>query len=96
MRLIIAVTLVSLGLFLWIWGGVQLAREGKHYLWKIHALGISDTIGTLFILTGSLVYSFENWPHLLLAMGAVSFWGTAFSFVMARLGRDVEKGGESE
>jgi multicomponent Na+:H+ antiporter subunit G len=91
MRLILSTTLITVGVFLWFWGSFQLSGK-RRYLWKIHALGAADTIGTFFILAGSLVYSLENWPHILLAMGAVIFWGTAFSFVMARLGR----GGEGD
>lgn len=90
MRLIASTVLVGIGVFLWFWGGLHLAGK-KQYLWKIHALGISDMIGTIFILVGALVKSFENWPHVLLAIGAVAFWGTAFSFVMARLGGDPKK-----
>ena len=86
MRLILSNVFVGIGVFLWFWGSLRLAGR-RRYLWKIHALGIADTIGTLFILAGALLRSFENWPHVLLAMGAVAFWGTAFSFVLARLGR---------
>lgn len=91
MRLILSTVLIVIGVFLWFWGSVQLSGK-RRYLWKIHALGAADTIGTLFILVGSLVYSLENWPHVLLAMSAVIFWGTAFSFVLARLGESDEKG----
>lgn len=90
MRLILCIAFVSIGVLLWLWGSLRLAGK-RSYLWKIHALGIADTIGTLFILTGALLRSFENWPHVLLAMGAVAFWGTAFSIVLARLGRDHRK-----
>ena len=92
MRLILSTVLVGIGVFLWFWGALHLAGK-KRYLWKIHALGIGDMIGSLFILAGSVLYSTENWPHVLLAMTAVVFWGTAFSFVMARLGGTPEKAG---
>ena len=90
MRPIIATALVSIGVFLWFWGALHLTGR-KSYLWKIHALGIADTVGTLFILTGLLLRSLENWPHVLLAMGSVVFWGTALSFVLARLGGNQKK-----
>ena len=92
MRLIAANVVLGIGMFLWIWGAVHLIGN-KSYLWKIHALGIADTVGSLFILVGALLYSTENWPHILLAMGAVAFWGTAFAFVLARLGGSPTKGG---
>jgi multicomponent Na+:H+ antiporter subunit G len=90
MRLILAAVLVSLGVFLWFWGGCHLLGR-KSYFWKIHALGISDTVGTLLILCGVLVYSLENWNYVLLAIGSVVFWGTALSFTLARLGADHRK-----
>lgn len=89
----IAMLMATIGIFLWYWGSFHLAGR-KSYLWKIHAMGISDTIGTLFILAGALVHSIENWPHLLLAMGSVVFWGTALSFVLARLGQGRSRGGD--
>lgn len=83
--MIIASTLAGIGVFLWFWGAAHLIGR-KSYFWKIHGLGIADTIGTLFILCGALIYSTEHWPHVLLAMGSVVFWGTALAFVLARLG----------
>jgi hypothetical protein len=81
----VGIILVSIGVSLWFWGALRLSGS-KGYLWKIHALGIADMIGSLFILSGLLVRSLEHWPHLLLAMGCIGFWGTALSFVLARLG----------
>ena len=85
MRLTISIILIVVGVVLWFWGSAQLVSQRK-FLWKIRALGAADTIGTLFILAGALFQSLENWPHVLLAMGAIIFWGTAFSFTLARLG----------
>lgn len=85
MSVIVSAVLLSIGIFLWFWGGFRLV--GKHrYVWKIHAMGVSDTIGSFFILAGALVSSLNNWPHILLAIGAVLFWGTAFSLVLGRMG----------
>lgn len=85
MRFVISAWLIGIGVFLWYWGAWHLAGK-KSYLWKIHALGIADTIGTLFIFAGMLAQSTDSWPHLLLAMGSVGFWGTALSYVLARKG----------
>lgn len=85
MRIIFSTVLIVIGLVLWLWGSVQLTGK-RRFLWKIRALGAADTIGTLFILVGALIRSLENWSHVLLAMGAIIFWGTAFSFTLARLG----------
>ena len=84
MRVIAASILISMGILLWFWGGFRLIGK-RRYLWKIHALGISDTIGSCLIFAGALVHSLENWSHLVLALGSVAFWGTAFSIVMGRM-----------
>lgn len=91
MRIIFSTLLVGIGVYLWFWGGFHLNGR-KSYLWKIHALGIADMIGTLFILAGALVRTLEYWPQFLLAMGSVVFWGTALAFVLARLGGSHNKG----
>jgi multicomponent Na+:H+ antiporter subunit G len=78
--------MVCAGVILWFWGGIRLAGR-RSFFWKVHAMGIADTIGTLFLLAGAWVHSTENGSYILLAMGSVAFWGTAFGFVLARLGR---------
>ena len=95
MQGIVGMVLVGVGVFLWFWGGWRLSGT-KSFLWKIHALSVSDTIGSLFILTGLLVRSFDFWPHLLLAMASVAFWGTALSFVLARLINEPTLPGQKE
>lgn len=90
MRITLAILFISTGVLLWLWGAGQLMTKRK-LLWKIHALGAADTIGTLFILFGALIQSLENWPHILLAAGAVVFWGTTFSFTLARQSGDPGK-----
>ena len=88
-----SMVLNGIGVLLWLWGGIRLSGR-RTFLWKIHALSISDVVGTVFILAGSLVYAPGNWTHILLALGAVVFWGTAFSIVLARLSN--ETGPEDE
>ena len=90
--MIFSVILIGLGVVLWFWGSLCLAGS-RSYFRKIHALGVSDTIGTLFILFGVLLHSARVWPHLVLAVGSVVFWGTAMSMVLARLGGKA-KGGQ--
>ena len=85
MRMMADTVLVAAGVFLWYWGAFRLLGR-KSFFWKLHAMGIADTIGTLLILAGALLHSLENWPHVLLAMGSVLFWGTALALVLARLG----------
>ncbi len=85
MRIILSGILIGAGLLCWYWGSFRLVGR-KSYFWKIHAMGVSDTIGSLLLLTGALVRSFAAWSHILLAMAALVFWGSALGFVLARLG----------
>lgn len=95
MRMMLSMFLIGAGTALWVWGAIQLSGK-RPYFWKIHAMGASEGVGSLMILAGALVHSLENWAHIISAMGAVAFWGTAFSFVLARLGKDQDKGGADE
>lgn len=93
MRLILAMVLIGIGVLLWFWGGFRLSGR-RSFLWKIHASSISDVVGTVFILVGGLLRTLENGTHIILALGAVVFWGTAFSIVLARLSHETDREGE--
>ena len=83
MRLTLSMVLLGLGGFFWIWGTAWLL--GKRSLWwKIHALGVADTLGSALIAAGLLVRFPEHWAALLLALFFILFWGTMLSFVLAR------------
>ncbi len=83
MRLTVSLIFSGIGLFFWIWGTLWLPGR-KTLLWKIHALGISDSLGSALIIIGLLIRSPENWAALTLALISVIFWGTSFGFVIAR------------
>lgn len=83
MRLIVSMILLSLGVVFWLWGTLWLPTR-KSLLWKLHALGVADTLGSALIVTGLLVRSPDNWPALTLALISILFWGTMLCFVLAR------------
>ena len=83
MRLTLSMTLLGIGAFFWLWGTIWLMSR-KSLLYKIHALGVADTLGSTLIVIGLLIKTPEHWATLLLALSFVLFWGTMISFVLAR------------
>ena len=59
---LVSYSLVSVGLILWFWGTYPLLDKTHNFLYKLHMLTVSDTVGSLFIISGLLVFSPENWP----------------------------------
>jgi len=83
MRLTVSMIFLGVGLFFWIWGTLRLPGR-KSLLWKLHALGIADTLGSILIIIGLMVRSPEYWPALLLSLVSILFWGTMLGFILAR------------
>lgn len=83
MRLTAAAILMGLGAALWIWGTAWLPGR-RDLFWKLHALGVADTLGSALVVTGLLVRAPEQWPALTLALVSLIFWGTAIGYVLAR------------
>ncbi|MCK8600362.1 monovalent cation/H(+) antiporter subunit G [Desulfoferrobacter suflitae] len=83
MRLIMGTAMVAVGVLFWLWGTAKLPGN-KSYLWKLHALGISDTLGSLFIVVGLLLRSPAQWHNLLLPLGSILFWGVMLAFILAK------------
>ena len=83
MQLTIAMTLAALGIVYWLWGTLWLLSR-KSSAWKLHALGVADTLGSVLIILGFMVRYPHLWVSLLLALISVVFWGTLLSFILAR------------
>jgi multicomponent Na+:H+ antiporter subunit G len=83
MRLITVMSLLGLGVAFWLWGTLWIPGR-RSILWKLHALGVSDTLGSLLIVSGLLVHSPSHWRELSVAFISIVFWGTMLSFVLAR------------
>lgn len=81
--MIVGAGMMVLGVIFWLWGTARLPGN-KSYLWKLHALGISDTLGSFFIVAGLLVRPPDKWPNLLLPIGSLLFWGVMLSFILAK------------
>ncbi|MFP4031051.1 MAG: monovalent cation/H(+) antiporter subunit G [Desulfococcaceae bacterium] len=83
MRLTAAAILMGLGAILCLWGTLWLPGR-KDLFWKVHALGVADTLGLALVVAGLLVRAPDQWPALTLALVSLVFWGTAIGYVLAR------------
>lgn len=83
MRLTISMILMALGAALWLWGTAWLPGR-RDLFWKLHALGVADTLGSALVVAGLLVRAPNQWPALTLALVSLIFWGTAIGYVLAR------------
>ena len=82
---LVSYSLVSVGLILWFWGTYPLLDKTHNLLYKLHMLTVSDTVGSLFIISGLLVFSPENWPIFIVVIITFVLWNTIFSYLFAVL-----------
>ena len=55
---------------------------------RLHALTVADTIGSLLIVIGLLLLRSREWPLLLLSLISLVLWNSTFSIVLSRLAAD--------
>ena len=82
---LVSYSLVSVGLILWFWGTYPLLDKTHNFLYKLHMLTVSDTVGSLFIISGLLVFSPENCPIFIVVIITFVLWNTIFSYLFAVL-----------
>mgnify|MGYP001265457474 CR=1 FL=1 len=46
--------LIGIGLFLWFWGTIPVLNKLHNFLYKLHTLTVSDTVGSVFIILASV------------------------------------------
>ena len=81
---IVAWCLVSVGILLWFWGTLPLLLR-RSIFFRLHALTVADTIGSLLIVSGMLLLRSREWPLLLLSLISLVLWNSTFSIVLSRL-----------
>ena len=81
---ILAWFLIGLGILLWFWGTIPLLLR-RSIFFRLHALTVSDTIGSLLIVGGLLLLRSREWPLLLLRLVSLVLWNSTFSIVLSRL-----------
>ena len=92
---VLSVFFLTLGAIFWLWGSAPMLRssnEKDSVLYNLHALSVSDTLGSMSIVVGLLFRLSREWPLLLLALFSLAIWNTVLSYVLAYCyykGRDV-------
>lgn len=72
----------GVGIVFWFWGTWPLMGD-RSVLFKLHSLSVSDTLGSMAILTGLLLRRPYEWPLLLLALLSLAIWNTVLGYVLA-------------
>lgn len=74
--------LIGLGIVFWFWGTFPLLGD-RSVLFKLHALSVSDTLGSMAIMAGLLLKIPKEWPLLVLALICLAIWNTVLGYVLA-------------
>ena len=85
LQLISSHLLISIGLILWFWGTTPLLNKSHNLLYKLHMLTVSDTVGSVLIISGLLVFAPNQWPILSVVTISFVLWNTIFSYLFAFL-----------
>ncbi len=83
----LAWVLIGLGILLWFWGTIPLLLR-RSIFFRLHALTVSDTVGSLLIVIGLLLLRSREWPLLLLSLVSLVLWNSTFSIVLSRIAAD--------
>lgn len=70
------------GVVFWFWGTLPLIGD-RSVLFKLHALSVSDTLGSMAIVVGLLLKIPREWPLLVLALIGLAIWNTVLGYVLA-------------
>lgn len=74
---------IACGCVLMTWGTLYLLTD-KPFVTKLHALGISDTLGSLLIIAGLML----RFPDRIMVLGAaflaLLFWGPLLTYILAK------------
>lgn len=73
---------IGVGLVFWFWGTLPLVGD-RSVLFKLHALSVSDTLGSMSIIVGLLLKIPREWPLLILALISLAIWNTVLGYVLA-------------
>jgi len=73
---------ISVGVGFWVWGSWPMLGD-RTVLFKLHALSVSDTLGSMAIVVGLLFQIPREWPLLVLALIALCVWNTVLGYVLA-------------
>jgi multicomponent Na+:H+ antiporter subunit G len=71
-----------LGLIFWLWGTPVLLQK-RSIFYKLHSLSVSDTLGSILIITGLCFKLPSELPWLILAIMSLTIWNTMLGYVIA-------------
>lgn len=77
--------LISIGITLWFWGTIPLLNIEHSIFYKLHALTVSDTVGSILIIIGLLIRDASQWEILIIAAISLILWNTFFSYLLAKV-----------
>ncbi len=83
MNNIISYTIIISGIILWFWGTIPILNRKHSLFYKLHALTVSDTVGSILIIVGLLIRNNEQWAILTIATISLILWNTFFSYLIA-------------
>lgn len=79
---ILSLGCIGVGILFWFWGSYPLLGN-RSVLYKLHALSVSDTLGSMSITIGLLLKIPREWPLILLALISLAIWNTILGYVLA-------------
>ena len=82
---VLSYSILALGLFFWLWGTLPILNNKHSIFYKLHALTVSDSVGSLLILFALFLISPNYWPLLLVTAISLSLWNTIFSYILANI-----------
>ena len=85
MQILLSYLLAFIGLFLWFWGTTPLLTHKKDLLYKLHTLTVSDTVGSIIILSSFIVRAPYKWPIFILAIFSLAIWNTVLGYLLGSL-----------
>ena len=77
--------LIIIGLALWLWGTIPILNMKFLIFYKLHALTVSDTVGSILIIIGLLMRDISHWAILTIATISLILWNTFFSYLLAKV-----------
>lgn len=79
---VLSYILIGIGVGFWFWGTLPLLGQ-RSVLFKLHALSVADTLGSMSLVVGLLLRIPQEWPLLLLALISLAIWNTVLGYVLA-------------
>ena len=84
MAFILSNLLLFMGLAFWLWYLVIVNRKHSIF-YKLHALTVADSVGSILILIALVLRSPQYWPLFLVTAISLSLWNTILSYILGNI-----------